>query len=74
MMAGGQEGKEHPRQDLGPEPVRSPMRLKCWVGRGMSPSEAGSWLSVEIGYLGAVGSYGGLLCEREGMVRFALWK
>lgn len=52
------------------------MGLKCRVGEGVfggiSPTGAGSWQSVkDIGQLGVVGSHGGILCEREGMARFA---
>ena len=64
---------------LGQEPVRNPMRLKCRLGEGVfggiSPTGAGSWQSVkDIGQLGVVGSHGGILCEREGMARFAFQK
>ena len=38
-----------------------------------APLRLGLGCQLRLDTLGAVGSYGGLLCEREGMVRFALW-
>lgn len=35
MMAGGEEEKGHPGRGWGQGPVRSPMRLKCWMGGGV---------------------------------------